>query len=594
MNPESPSAPEPAPADRPDVIARGLKIVRRRVFLDRLLSILFLDLLVVSTLLVIFLATQKLLALDVDVTTVVLAGLGASLVVSLVRGSLTARASAREAAILIDQGLDLKERISTTVYLREDPVHSKQAWAPLVEKDGERALGGVDLARSFPLRIPPRARWLLAPLAVALALYFVPDLDLLGLREERQAEAEQKEQISREIEKAVEELQPLDAEEKEDPEFEEFVEKLKEELRKELEPKKNPEEPGEEKEGFEEVDAEGAKKGALVQLSRMEKMLKERLGQEKYKELEELMKKNQLDAAKLDDELARKLRDALEKGDFQDLEKSLQELQEELERLQKLRDRDELTKEDRDRMARLSQDLQKLAQMAKEQSEKGEKSGDSNQSQMNSMSQALQQMAQQMKSGNMKGAKDGLEKMQMSASELAQLQKQMEYLEKSLQQLKQSRQNLAQLKKCKSCGKSGQCNKAGNCSSCSGQGKGQGQGLLGPKGQSLSTGPREGIGAGQGKKGTPEPTTHKREHLRDQELDPRGTVIATLEVEGEIPKGEARARYSRAARAAQTRSEQVDREAIPLEYRDQVRRYMNSLVETPAGTDGGSEEAEDR
>ncbi len=580
--------PNSDPQSNGDALDKGLHLVQRRVFFNRFLSILFFDLFITVSAFGFFMIAQKMFSFDLDIVTVLGFVLGASLIVSLTRGYFQARSGAREAAILIDENLNLKERVSTTVYLRENTQSDADGWGKLVERDGLKAIAGVNLSNSFPINLPSLARWILVPLVLCLGLIFLPDYDLMGLKEEREAEAKMKEEIAKEIEKANEPkvLDTLE-EEKDDPELKEFAEQLKKEIQKELE-EKNEELGNKEESGFKDLSSEDAKKGAMVQLSKMENILKAKMDQKKYDELKEFQKKNDLKGMELNDELARKLQDALKKGDFKKADEALQKLTQELQRLQKKQDKNELTKEEKDKLKKLTQDLQKLAQNAQAMQKQAQKSGDKNQANqaMQQMAQMMQQMSQSMQNGNMNQAMKDMKNMQMSMSELAKLQKQMEYMDKKLQQMKQSKQNLAQLKKCKSCGKAGQCNSQGKCGSCSGngnkpgQGQGQNQGLLGPKGTGLSTGPKEGIGQGQGKKGTPEATKSKREHLRDKELDPRGTLIATLNVEGEVPKGDAKVKYHNAAKAAQSQAKKVDREAIPVEYRDQVKRYMNSLLDS--------------
>jgi len=101
--------------------------------------------------------------------------------------------------------------------------------------------------------------------------------------------------------------------------------------------------------------------------------------------------------------------------------------------------------------------------------------------------------------------------------------------------------------------------------------------LLGVKGGSGSTGPREGLGAGQGRTGTPEDTKFQKDSLHPRELN-AGDIVGTLPAEEEAPKGDANVPVRAGSEAAlQRMAEKVDTEVLPAEFREQVMRYMESL-----------------
>ena len=96
---------------------RKLARVRRRVFLNRLVGALCVDFFVALCLFAGYLLVHRLVHLTVDPLWV-FAGLGgAALLVATIRTVVTGRASALEAAILVDDALELRERVSTAVYL---------------------------------------------------------------------------------------------------------------------------------------------------------------------------------------------------------------------------------------------------------------------------------------------------------------------------------------------------------------------------------------------------------------------------------------------------------------------------------------------
>jgi hypothetical protein len=119
-------------------------------------------------------------------------------------------------------------------------------------------------------------------------------------------------------------------------------------------------------------------------------------------------------------------------------------------------------------------------------------------------------------------------------------------------------------------------------------------GAAGAKGSSLSTGPREGLGAGQRDGGTPEDVKFDTKKLPANELGP-GELVGALPVEGEAPKGEARLPVRVNPQAAlQRMAQKIDSEALPAEYRRPVEDYMNLLrgaVPEKKSEGGNAEEA---
>ena len=106
--------------------------------------------------------------------------------------------------------------------------------------------------------------------------------------------------------------------------------------------------------------------------------------------------------------------------------------------------------------------------------------------------------------------------------------------------------------------------------------------LLGGKQSSAGVTPQGGSearAAGPRSPGSPEEVTFKREKIKATALDSKGRVIATLPFNGELPEGEALLEYKKVLHSAQERASKVDREAIPLEFREKVKRYMKTLQE---------------
>ena len=116
---------------------------------------------------------------------------------------------------------------------------------------------------------------------------------------------------------------------------------------------------------------------------------------------------------------------------------------------------------------------------------------------------------------------------------------------------------------------------------------------LGGKGSSLSTGPNEGLGAGQRDGGTPEDVKFDTKKLAANELGP-GELVGALPVEGEAPKGETKLPVNVDPKTAlQNMARSIDSEALPAEYRKPVEDYMNLLrgaVQEKKSEGGNAEE----
>ncbi len=107
----------------------------------------------------------------------------------------------------------------------------------------------------------------------------------------------------------------------------------------------------------------------------------------------------------------------------------------------------------------------------------------------------------------------------------------------------------------------------------------------GAKGSGRSTGPREGLGAGQGNPGEGEGTKFNPDRLRARELNP-GDIVGTLPSGEEAPRGETALPVRQVtAEALQRMAERVANEPLPAEYREQVLRYME-LLKGSADTEG--------
>lgn len=118
------------------------------------------------------------------------------------------RPSAKEAAVAIDQRLNLHEKFSTALYIRP----SQDPFAMAAVRDAERTADSVDLHNRFPVRVP-RAFAGTAAVAVAafLTLWLVPTMDLFGREEARQQQVQAKVQQESARKKVAEAIAKIDA-----------------------------------------------------------------------------------------------------------------------------------------------------------------------------------------------------------------------------------------------------------------------------------------------------------------------------------------------------------------------------------------------
>ena len=106
------------------------------------------------------------------------AGVGATLAVSLAY-TIWRRPSRQQAAVAIDDRLQLKEKISTALYVRSinDP------FAIETVRDAERTADKVSLGKQFPVKVPQAAGGtVLAVIAVFLTAWLLPTFDLFGVQ----------------------------------------------------------------------------------------------------------------------------------------------------------------------------------------------------------------------------------------------------------------------------------------------------------------------------------------------------------------------------------------------------------------------------
>jgi hypothetical protein len=96
---------------------------------------------------------------------------------------------------------------------------------------------------------------------------------------------------------------------------------------------------------------------------------------------------------------------------------------------------------------------------------------------------------------------------------------------------------------------------------------------------SRSTGPNEGIGAGPRPPGTPEATTFRKERVAAKELGGRGELAGEFLTEDPAARGEVTVQKGGAVeQAVRELSEEVEKEPLPVEQREQIRRFHELIL----------------
>jgi hypothetical protein len=441
-DPTAPLASEGADTPTSSPLYRKLAQVRRRIFLNRLIAALCTHCFVALCLFAGYLLGHRLVHLTADPLWVLGGLAGAAVLIASARVVLTGCSSELEAAILVDDALQLRERVSTAVYLRgversagdaqnaTGQVVGMSGWKALVERDGSRAVQSVEVRRHFPLRFPRITRWMLVPAVASVALaFFVPQFDLLGLYSNRQADASMEDQLKKNdkfeaiLKKAEESLKIAG-----DPALEELLDEMKKieklaEKTADAKPKSN-----------DGTGSEAGKKRTLAKLSKLENLLRRNLDNKKMQGLRSFLDRNRL-AAIDPNSLTKRLQRALKKGEFKEAAEALRKLKDEIAALNRKK---KISKRELDRLKKLSNELQAVSKNA---------------AGLGNLSGGLQGLAGGLSGANLGQALQGLDKLDMNLAELAKLAEQMKLLDDSLDLAKLSKQNIGKLHKCANCGK---------------------------------------------------------------------------------------------------------------------------------------------
>lgn len=436
--------------------------------------------------------------------------------------------SLKEAAILVDDHLRLKEKISTAMELSKQHADGLQAeWSRAQLMDALNEVKRMKLSAAFPWKAPFEARWIWAPaLALLIVGYVIPQLEIytggLGLA---QANELDKQVVEKQVQTLIKRQLKLEQREKSQKmetasDMKKDIQDLAEKLSK----------------------GQMEKRDALAEISKVEKQWEDQ--REKMMAMQQQTTRPMpLSQMKMTSEIAQNI----EAGNFAKAAKQMEELQKQL-KLDSLSD---------EAKSRLAKELKSLAQSMDSDLPLGS---------------ALDQAALELDANNLDAAMDSLEMSAMNMKDLADMMKQVAMLEESLKELSECKLGLLGL--CSNCG--GQCNSQGQClSGCNSTG----QWTEGDSNRQGSGMGKAGMGRGGQARFEETATDFTKASINAQFQN--APIAGLLNVKG-TPLEENSALLLQGISIAmeQEREDALVKERVPVPYRNKVRQYFDSLKET--------------
>jgi hypothetical protein len=622
-------------------LERKVRQVRGRLLLFRFCDSLVAALLVAALLCVLVLIVSRLTtAFAPQWLLLTMAGLFVAAIAVAGMTTIARRTSMLEAAVVIDDRLGLRERLSSALLLKghEDPNGAIQA----LERDAQRYAANVRPGQDFRYKAPRTLPHLFWPVMAGVLVYmFMPQMDLFATtpgddeKEESRFEGDEKlrQQESQELRELAKETEAK-AEELEDEALGQFARDL-ERLADDLEM------------GLKD------RKATIAELSRMEdevRMQRRDMARsmEPFRQISGLSRSQQ----------TRELRQSLKDQDFSAAAQMLQDMAmealqqkspEELEQL--AQELQQLAQELKDNPAmqnaleQAAQAMENLAQAQQQQQQQSQQQQSGGQQGEQSQSQGSQQQSGQQQGQNQSdpgqqqnsspgqpqssnqgdqsmppGSQDAMAQAQQALQQAAQ---QMQNQQQMMQQMQQLAQLQQQMSECQGgmMGQSGQ-QQSGQQSQNPGtqsqsgqqgqqggqqgqqqgnqQGQGQGQGE-GQQGQGQQPGQGQGQGQGQGEGGWqqnwsaaqsmsggggqgggPRPNSglvnvdFVDEMIRGEKNE--GEILAVIEIDAPAARGESSVQYQEVyTRQAQRAADAMRTNEIPMGYRNAVREYFEAI-----------------
>ncbi len=538
-----------------DDVLKLIRLVRRRVFCNRVLEQFFRAVFYVTVGIGLFVLGAKLVFLP-DALSYVAWMAAAGVAASVTYALMWARTEPFRVALAADERLRLAERLSSALLVSTDG----SGMAKAVVADARQWAHRARYEERFPISLPTRS-WRVAVAVVALCLVLVlPQFDLLGRRGAYLRQKKEKEQVAREIKQIQVKVK----------EFKKTIAKSDLEtmaLIKSLEVK------------LAEIDKKGlGKKEALAAISKSLEDIAERMKNvakqlaQKSREDAKLSSAADREALKKAAGQIAKLKEVLEKGKLtpekgEEVAKALKEIADKLaKRVKSARDELEAMKKELEKDGLDDAEAKKLARAAKRLARMSQAS--------DQLSHAIARASSSCAAGNCAAAVSSL---QTALSGIqgqiagAQAAEQIQSMANAMKGLSAFKQGLTGVKPMSLAEAMDQLNKA--CSACKGCCAGNRPGSGGGKGSGMG-GP--GIGEGNVWNVSDVQTNMQISNLKGDLRE--GKVLASFYTEGGQIKNEAKVEY----RDVVVKSQQEAKDAlagqrIPRAYQDVVKNYFESL-----------------
>ncbi|OPZ16933.1 MAG: hypothetical protein BWZ10_01315 [candidate division BRC1 bacterium ADurb.BinA364] len=462
---------------------------------------------------------DRLLALEVDEWAVAGALAAAAAVCGAV-WALARQPGLHEAAALADRKLNLRERISSALYLLE----SERPMDRAVVEDAASRAALVRVGDVFPYPFYRELKWLIAAVAAGACMALIPPMDLfasldkpaVALQPIPPREAEKAAERLKEIKEKLNERAQL-----KDPLRLALIEKDLEQLQKDFEARK--------------LD----RAQAVAKLSKMNEQLAER-----KKTLEEMLRSTEGVKTNPSDRFTNELAKDLEMADFDAAKQALADLKKKIEN-------GDFAEKD---AAKLSEEMQKLAEQLQQSNP--------------ALAEAMKKAAEAMQAGQLNMALDALEMAQADLEELAEMMGQMQMLDDLQSECQAAQSEMA------GSGGSGRQGEGPDLDGMSdkpssdwkpGDSNRRGPGMGGP---GIDRGGVARVGQDQVK--------FKNEQIKGQTQP--GEILASFKVAGQQTRGEATVEYTEAyIEYAREAEDTLEREPMPLEFRGLVAEYFDSI-----------------
>ena len=408
------------------------------------------------------------------------------------------RPQAYEAAVAIDERLQLKEKFSTALIVRP----SKDPFAQATVRDAEATADNIQLQRQFPITFPKVGYGALAMivLAITLGLWMKP-MDLFGYQEVKKEQSKKVDQevadAKRKVEQAMVAFETLPRNMAEDPKLNAEAKALGDMLKQNKfdDPNRMSRKASEVLQDVQQALADEAEKAHSLAMEQ-EKTFAESFGDasdyksEEVKKVDNDLASNKFDKAVNDLE---KMSKKFDKMTEEEKEKAAEDMKKLAQKLEKAGENPKVQKDIEDKLQQMGMSQQQAAQMAQQmqQAAQGDKKAQQQlANQVQQMQQQMQQQAQQLQ----QQAQAGNQQAQQQLAQLKQQQQQVQQAVQGMQgkanaqaqaqQMAQAAQQMAQaMQQQAQAGQQGQKPQPGQQGQAAQQGQKSQQGQQGQKGQ---------------------------------------------------------------------------------------------------------------